>query len=504
MAKHLLEGLAASAELFSDKPALVSADTETTYADLWQGVISFSAFLQNRIARGDRVAILLENSAEYIEACYGCWACGAVVVGLNTALKGAELSRQLDHCGARWLVTSSSNKSLASIVDNCNSLESMLFVGDAAVKDFPVASYHWNELLECESFDPIHSNSDGELACVIYTSGTTGKPKGVALSHANLAANISSINQYLDIRASDRMMCVLPFFYSYGNSVLHTHLMAGASLLLENQFLYPHKVLERMSEQRATSFAGVPSTYYLLLSRTKLASYDLSSMRYCTQAGGPMKTESIAGFRQALPAVEFIVMFGQTEATARLSYLPSSKLEEKAGSVGIAIPGVELAVVDEQGEVLVPGEVGEVYARGENIMLGYLNDEEATEQVIDKGWLRTGDLGYFDEEGYLFLVGRSREMIKSGAHRIAPREIEELLLDFPGVEDVAVIAAPDDLLGQVVKACVIASDDDSAFKMKIMKYCREHLANYKVPKQLDFYQEFPRTSSGKIQKHLIN
>ncbi len=219
-------------------------------------------------------------------------------------------------------------------------------------------------------------------------------------------------------------MCVLPFYYSYGNSILHTHLSCGASLVIENSFMYPHKVMERMVKEEITAFAGVPSTYYLLLARTKLANYDFSSLRYCTQAGGAMDVNRIQAFLELVPNVEFLVMYGQTEASARLSYLPPERMKEKPGSVGIPIPGVELTIRDANNDVLPSGKQGEVCARGANIMRGYWRDEEETDKVMKGGWLHTGDLGYVDKDGYYYLVGRNKEMIKTGAHRISPRFVK--------------------------------------------------------------------------------
>ena len=257
-----------------------------------------------------------------------------------------------------------------------------------------------------------------------------------------------------------------------------------------------------MVESRVTAFCGVPSSYYLLLSRTKPVDYDLSSLRYCTQAGGAMDPVKINDWQEQVDA-DFYVMYGQTEASARLSYLPPDHLKTKSGSVGIAIPGVELSVQSASGELHKNGEQGEVCARGDNVMLSYFNAADDTAQVLKNGWLHTGDLGYFDEDGFLYLVGRNKEMIKSGAHRINPREIEEIIESLDGVDEVAVVGKDDELLGQVVRACVVTSLDEGMLKKIIMKKCRQNLATYKIPKELLFLKELPKTASGKVKKHLI-
>ena len=299
-------------------------------------------------------------------------------------------------------------------------------------------------------------------------------------------------------------MCVLPFTYSYGASVLHTHLYRGASLVLENSLMYPHRVLERMAEEEVTSLAGVPATFYLLLKRTDLEQYDLSSLRYVTQAGGAMDGARIARFRAAVPHADFVVMYGQTEATARLTYLPPEELDRRSGSVGRPLRGVEVQVRGEDGEVVPHGTVGEVCARGPSTMLGYWADPEGTSAVLRDGWLHTADLGFVDDEGYLYLRGRTRGMIKSGAYRIAPAEIEEVIRDIPGVDEVAVIGVEDELLGEVVKACVVSrSGEDRILRQRIQHACRERLARFKVPKVVQFYDALPRTGSGKVRKHLL-
>lgn len=512
MKTTLLQQLAQRVDENPRQVAMIVAGQSTDYGTLGHWLAAIGDFFATRIERGDRVAILLDNSPLYAAAVYGVWAAGGVVVGLNTALKGRDLANQISHSGSRWLIADGANRELPSLLQSCHC--EVLLAGDAPVGVIAVA--HLQSLLTTATLSGRLQDAPAlaqpsaltDAAQIIYTSGTTGHPKGVVLTHGNLAANIGSICEYLPITADDRMFCVLPFFYSYGNSVLHSHLVAGATLILENSMMYPHKVLESMVALSATAFAGVPSTYNLLLARTKLEDFDLSAIRYCTQAGGPMHKEKIRQWLARMPKAQFFVMYGQTEATARLTYLPPDQWQAKAGSVGIAIPGVTLSVHDEQDNALPAGTTGEVCAQGGNVMAGYWQDEEETRQTLRNGWLHTGDLGYCDEDGYFYLVGRNKEMIKTGAHRVSPREIEELIATVPGVEEVAVVGTPDDVMGQLIKACVIAhgtvSDEQKAdIKRQIQRLCKEQLAMYKIPKSVEFYESFPRTSSGKVQKHLL-
>lgn len=335
-------------------------------------------------------------------------------------------------------------------------------------------------------------------AMIIYTSGTTGSPKGVLLSHGNLESNARTIASYLEIQPNDRTLCVLPFYFSYGNSVLHSHLWSGASIVLEDNLAFPQVTLRKLQDERITGFPGVPSTFAMLL-RCRLEEFDLSSLRYLTQAGGHMPSAMVERLRQSIPHAKLFVMYGQTEATARISYLPPERLGDKLGSVGRPIDGVRVEVRD--GSTVVPsGEVGEICVSGPNVMLGYWRNPEATRRALDDGWLRTGDLGYVDDEGFLYLTGRAVEMIKVGAFRVSPLEVEEVLATMDGIADAAVVGVADEMLGQVVKAIVVPEDGRALDVMAIKEHCRRNLASYKVPKFVEVTAALPRTSSGKVQR----
>ncbi|MCG8670264.1 MAG: acyl--CoA ligase [Pseudomonadales bacterium] len=473
-----------------------------TYSDLWYRVVTVADRLKcSGLQSGQTVAMLMENSIDYIASLYGIWAAGGVTVALNTALKYRDLNHLVIHCGAQFLLSDGVHPELKTFIKDGS---------DRSLELIDVASLVTSGQVQSE-IAPIENHSEYELvdiaedavASIIYTSGTTGHPKGVTLRQSNLSANTHAILQSLNISQADRVMCVLPFFYSYGNSVLHTHLWAGASLVLENSFMYPQKVLESMQVNESTTFCGVPSTFNLLLNRASIANTALPHLTTVTQAGGAMSKASISEFKSAWPQADFYVMYGQTEASARITCLAPDMLDSKLGSVGLPIQGVELEIRGEDNRSVPAGEQGEICIQGPNVMAGYWYDPEETQSVLKDGWLYTGDVGYRDEDGYVFIVGRNREMIKTGAHRIAPQEIEELILEVSGIEECAVVGVPDDLLGQVLKAVVVLGQDEQVSKQIIMKYCKDNLPQYKMPKQLEFVEALPKTASGKIQKHKL-
>lgn len=478
--------------------ALVDGARRVNYAALWaeaQAVAAF--FVGNGLPRGARVALLLENSAAYVAAYYGILAAGGVAVPLNVAAKAHDVIGWLDHCGATWLILDVAHPEAAAVRGACEGRVRLI----TATRE--LATYQWPQLAESPTVTTPEAGASAvdDLATILYTSGTTGRPKGVMLSHRNLCTNVDSILTYLDLGPTDRIVNVLPFYYSYGSSVLHTHLAAGGCVILEDNLIYPHRFLERVVAEGATGLAGVPSTFALLLSRVRLENYDLRRLRYVTQAGGPMPTALWERVRRGLAHCRCYAMYGQTEATARLSYVPPDRLDDKPGSVGQAIPGVELDVRDEQGESLPAFAVGEVWARGPNIMLGYWNDAELTREVLaEGGWLKTGDLGYRDDNGFLYLQGRQTEMIKTGAHRIHPHEIEATIGEIEGVVEVAAVGVPDALLGQAVAVYVVVANEAGLDAMAIKAHCRRRLANYKLPKHVQFVSCLPRTASGKVQR----
>jgi len=495
---HFLEE---NAERFPYKDAAIHLGGRISYLELEAAANRLANFFTDwGIKPGERIGILLESSINYIIAYFAILKAGGVAVGLNTQSTPRNYKNVLSDCSVTALIVSKKIANIVKIIhQDIPSLK--LVVCDGSYDHLPreVESEFWlNIQLKGDPSRRAVTNALENYAQIIYTSGTTGSPKGVTLTHGNLLANTESVVKYLDLKPDDSVMAILPFYYSYGNSLLLTHVYCGGSLVIDNRFAYPNVILEIMSQERVTGFSGVPSTFAILMHKSNIANYRFEHLRYITQAGGPMTPALTQKILEAMPHIKIFIMYGQTEASARLSYLEPEKLLEKIGSIGKAIPGVELTVKDESGRICKPGEVGEIIASGDNIMAGYWNQPEATKEVLKKDGLHTGDLAKIDEDGYFYIVSRKSDMIKSGAHRISPKEIEEVFAEYPGLIETAVIGVPDEILGEVIIAYVVASD--GADLKELRKHLRLNLAPFKLPKEIIEIKSLPKTPSGKIKK----
>jgi len=497
---NLVESLRENAGKYPNNEAIVLGDDRLSYQQLWSSVSKLASFFaDNGFKRGERVALLLDNSPEFVVAYYGVAAAGGAVVALNTAVKAMDLDSWIGHSGSTWVIANAQHSEFGKLAARQQAVKFVLFNASEKAED----DFLWEDVEAYTDSQPDVTIDGDDVAQIIYTSGTTGEPKGVTLTHHNLFTNFSSVLQYLDLDDSDSIVNVLPFYYSYGNSVLHTHMMVGGKVVLQNSLMYPHLVMQKITDEKVTGFSGVPSTFTLLLSRVKLDEVDLSSLKYVTQAGGAMSPSHIERFCDAVPNARFFVMYGQTEASARIAYLPPDELINKMGAVGIPVPGVKVEIRDDNGNPVENGLEGEICVFGENLMKGYWRNPEKTNEVLVDGWLKTGDLAHMDDDGYIFIHGRSSDIIKSGAHRISPKEIEEVIHELPEVEEVAVVGDPDEVLGELIRACIVVKPDMELEARVIKAHCHQRLAQYKIPKKIEFVKELPKTASGKIRRFLL-
>jgi long-chain acyl-CoA synthetase len=487
---HLLE---TSAARYPDKTAIVHGPERPSY-----GVVNR---LANRLAHrliglgvkpGDRVALVSENGVEYVLGYYGILKAGGVAVPLNTEIKAAGWAGALEVLdAAALLVTRKFEPAVRSLGRAIPGLGPLVLT-PSGLQD-PGSPGLPDE-------DPDLTLDPDSCAAIIFTSGSEGKPKGVMLSHANVVANTRSIVEYLALTADDVQMVVLPFFYVMGQSLLNTHVAVGGTVVINNQFAYTASVLKQMAEEKVTGFSGVPSTYAQLLFKSPLAEYRdrLPALRYCSQAGGHMaRTIKLALLDALPPQTRLIVMYGATEASARLTYLPPEFLREKIDSIGRPIPGVTMEVISADGRVLGPDQPGELVARGRNIMLGYFRDDEATRKVLDRHGYHTGDIGFRDREGFFSVTGRKDDQIKIDGHRINLQEIEDALLESGQLIECLVFPVPEGPRDMALAALAVPRAMSPRTADILLEHCRAELPKYKVPRSLFLVDAIPKTGSGK-------
>jgi len=507
-ASLVTEFLEHSAMCTPDKVALVCNGQRLTYREiddlanrLANGLIS------GGLERGDRVVLHLPNSVELVVGIFAVLKAGGVFVVVNPTTKESKLLFILQDAGATICMTwSARGKYLRSFVEELPDLSLGVMVG--APDDLGDNLVSYQELIH--KYPPekpaIHS-IDLDLACLIYTSGSTGEAKGVMSDHSNVTFAAHSITTYLENDDNDIILCVLPLSFDYGLYQLLMAFSVGARLVLEKGFAYPAQALKRIEEEAVTGFPGVPTIFSVLLSQD-LSLYDLSSLLYMTNTAAALPPAHIERIRKYFPNVRLYSMYGLTE-TKRTLYLPLDQLDRRPGSVGIAIPGTEVWLEDDQGQRVEPGGSGELVIRGRHVMRGYWGDEDATAERFRPGQIPgerlcyTGDLFRMDEEGYLYFIARKDDIIKSRGEKVSPKEVENVLYQLDGVIEASVLGVVDPVLGQAIKAFVVV-DDATIDVAAVMRHCRDHLEDFMMPKHVGICETLPKTDSGKIKKKDLN
>jgi len=359
------------------------------------------------------------------------------------------------------------------------------------------------ELISSGEAIDAHPARPHDVAAIIYTSGTTGLPKGAMITHGNVLFNVQSTIVGHGFRPDDVHILVVPLFHVTGlNTIMPTAFHQGATLVVTARTA-PSEVLALVQEHRATTFFAVPTTMILLLQAPGIQQFDVSSLRLVAYSGAPMPVRSIERLRQVFPLANLHNFFGLTETTSVTTVLPNDQALQRPESIGRAVPGLELKIVNDAGAMLPPGEVGELLVRGPSIVKGYYNRPEATAESIVDGWLHTGDTAFIDEEGYVFLQGRKKEMIIVGGENVYPVEVENVLSKHPAVAEAAVISIPHPVFGEVVKAVVVLHPGATATERDLKRHCTEELASYKVPQSFEFRDALPRNPSGKVVKRRL-
>lgn len=469
-----------------DKPFLVGTES-IMYKDLFNSSLQLAHKLRNELGEKKNILLISANNLFFIKSYLAILKSGNICIPLDPGTERENFSYILRIADPKLIfATRDISRKLPIDSYNCSFPDSVISDNCALLS----------------SSDIVFSN-DNDCAEIIFTSGSTGTPKGVMISHKNIIANTTSILSYLNLCSDDRILIVLPFYYCYGLSLLHTHLRVGGSIVLNNSFIFLGKIISDLLDSNCTGFAGVPSHFQILLRKSdSFKKTTFPSLRYVTQAGGGLATTFVDEFNNFFPEIRFFIMYGQTEATARLSYLPPDLYEKKKGSIGKGIPGVELKIINDLGEEIKPGITGEVIARGDNIMLGYYFDEEGTASTIIDGWLHTGDIGTIDKDHFIYLSSRKKEILKVGGKRISPKEIEEVILGIPQVIECQIEGFIDELLGEGIKAIIKinAKEEHNLTIDSIKQYCSKYLARYKIPQIIEIRNHLGITATGKIKK----
>lgn len=481
-----------------DKTALLTTSEQYTHGDIEIASAKIAAYLRRTgVSKGDRVLLISANNLFWVASYLGVLRAGLVCVPLPETISQDNLEFIRTTTGANIILAQA-----RACAKNVSAIKACNLLTD---RDIPpilgVASQESFFSLPERPVAPTERVDKDDLAALMFTSGSTGKPRGVMVSHSNIIANTESIIEYLELGEQDRMMAVLPFHYCFGTSLLHTHLRVGGSLVLDSRFLYPETILQRMLETQCTGFAGVPSHFQILLRTSGLRCKSFPMLRHIQQAGGCLAPQFIRELRDALPTTKIFIMYGQTEATARLSYLPPEFLDTKLGSIGKGIPGVRLRVVNDSGEIVSCGEVGEIVAEGENVTRGYWAALRETAETFRNGRLHTGDLATVDADGFIYIVDRKKNFLKCGGKRVGIQEIENRLLDYPCITEAAIIGIPDDILGEAPCAFVVRRMPAcQEFDPCISSFLKQRIPRELYPKQIVTLDRLPRNSAGKINK----
>ena len=475
----------------SEQLFILNENEQISHAQLFNNVERLAFNFKQKFGSGKNILLYSNNSYFFVLAYLSIIKSGNVCVPINPAAK----------------------KEITGFIINETKPDLCIVQGrfERNLEEFSLNYYtetDIEDILKKQQTDSVLINSntfdDNQTAEIIYTSGSTALPKGVMLSHKNLIANTESIIEYLQLTKDDRVLVVLPFYYCYGLSLMHIHLKVGGAIAFNNTFMFIGTVINNLKKYNCTGFSGVPSHFQILLRKSdSFKQTEFPDLRYVTQAGGKLHKTFISEFTDSFPKIKFWVMYGQTEATARLSYLRPDLLSKKLGSIGKAIPNVNLQLLSEDGKEVEEGEVGEIVACGNNIMKGYYNDPELTKKTIRNGKLFTGDLAKKDKDGFFYLTARKKEIIKVGGERVSPKEIEEVIVNFKDVIDCTIEGVFDEMLGERIKATIVINNinNEISLKKEILTHCKQFLTTIKIPQEIVFEQQVRVNSSGKKVKH---
>ncbi|MFT9846237.1 class I adenylate-forming enzyme family protein [Aneurinibacillus sp. REN35] len=484
-----------------EKAVTIYEGKETSYRQLVEKARRLGSYFRSKgLKQGDVVAVLLGNSDLFITCYFACQAAGVSVLPINTRLAPREIEYILNHSEAKLLIYGQEfSRTIEEIAPLTPLIKHFIHVGgDEAHRGMSI------QQAIAEASEMSDEPCRGEdTAVIFYTSGTTGKPKGVLLSHNNCEAIAKMWAKAMELESTERVLIVAPLFHCAAAHVfMLPTIQAGGTLVIEHGFS-PRQTMEAIERYDITIFFGVPAMYTLLLNQPDLHTLQAPHLRMLTYGAAPMPYELIKKVKQIFPQAKVQNLYGQTENAPGATTLKDPHALDKVGSVGQPLPGCEICIVDDEGFELPVGEVGEIAVKGPHVMKGYLRNPEATAFAMRNGWLMSGDLGRIDEDGFLYIVDRKKDMIIRGGENIYPIEVEEVLFEIPTVLEAAVIGIPHEVYGEVPKACVVVKEGNTITEEEVIHFCEKRLAKYKVPVQVEFLNALPRNASGKVLKTIL-
>lgn len=507
--QSLPEMLVETVKKYPNHPALYFFGQEISYTKLGELAGAFASCLQqDGFEKGDRAAIMLPNCPQYIISYYGILQTGGIVTQVNPMYTSNELEYILRDSGAKVIVIYEPLLPVLKQIIANTSVKRVItvnFEGKEAVDEFSIDFASFLKSVK-KPPTPVMIQASEDVAVLQYTGGTTGRSKGAMLTHRNLLANVIQCYEYFkdEIKpGQDRMLTVIPLFHVYGmTSCMNLAIYTGALNILLPRFEI-EEVLQTIKERKPTSFPGVPTMYIALINHPKVNEYGLDSISICNSGSAPMHVELMRTFEEKTGA-KILEGFGMSESSPTTHCNPAFG-PRKPGSVGIGVPSTDYKIVDLGDGIkeLKPGEIGELIIKGPQVMKGYWNMPEETANTLRDGWLYTGDIAYMDEDGYVYIVDRKKDMIIASGYNIYPRDVEEVIYQHPAIKEAVVVGVPDAYRGETVKAVVVLKEGQQVSEDELISFCREKLAAFKVPRIVEFRSELPKTSVGKILRRKI-
>ncbi len=492
---NIAQFLDMTASRYPYKTAVICSGRKITYRDLKYRIDHLAAALQHKgIKKGTAVAILSFNSIEFVEIIFALMKIGAIGVPLNHRLTKHDIRTLLKHCEAKALFCEAALQEL--IPSDRESLLHIFMIG----ADQPSAAVPYDELFSGMLYSPACPPvAENDPSCIIYTAGTTGKPRGVLLTHGNQIWNTLNYSAALSMSFRDIELAATPLFHSSTLGRVFTYVFNGATFILCRKF-NPQECLDIIQQEKVTAITQAPTMYQMMLTVCSNGTWDTRSVKRVVSGASPMTVKTKKRLKELFSEAGFFDLYGLTEAGPGVSVLTPEDFYTRIESVGRPMLSVEVKIADEDNHELSSGHVGEILCRGPNVMQEYYQDLDATGSAVQNGWLHTGDAGWVDDDGFIYIVGRKKDIIISGGTNIYPGEVEEVLTHHPAVEDAAVIGVDDELWGEKVVAVVVLQKYMVCTEQQIVGFCREHLAGFKCPHSVIFSEQLPRNAAQKVMK----